>query len=125
MNIKSRIFVSACALALAALAPAAMAQTDYSSLCLAIGVEIGDRSDAAQVELDVAVDEAGDEVSDDDKALIDSLQELLDNLQTVSASMDVLYDYEATPPSDAEMEVVSEIGIEDLLDAASECIDAA
>ncbi|WP_155847457.1 hypothetical protein [Asticcacaulis sp. AC402] len=124
MIIKSLALAGAGLLVLVTAIPAS-AQTDYSGLCVAVGVEIGLRADSAQEELDSAVDVAGEDVSATEAAEIDSWQELLDNLQTISASMDVLYDAEATPPSAPEMEVVSEENIEALIDAAKECIDAA
>ncbi|EGF89556.1 hypothetical protein ABI_39730 [Asticcacaulis biprosthecium C19] len=126
MIMKTLALSGALALAICAgSATSALAQTDYSGLCVAVGVEIGLRGEAAQEALDQAVDAAGSDVSDADQAEIDALQELLDNLETISASMDVLYDAEATPPTGPEMDTVGEAGIEELLDAANECVDAA
>ena len=112
------------AFGLLAAALPAQAQDDHHGQCVAIGVELGDRSAAAQEELDKLNDLDG-ELTADQQAEVDELQELLDNLDTISASMAVLYDAEATPPSEDELETVHGAEIEDLLDAAKECIDNA
>ncbi len=115
----------AAALAFALPNAAAAQESDHHSQCVAIGVEIGTRADDAQTKLDDLQDDAGDDISADDKVQIDDLKGLLDNLHTISDSMTVLYDAEKTPPTEDEMETVNGADINDLLDAANECINNA
>lgn len=97
--------LTACGLC-AGMSTAAHAQDDdHRAQCLAIAVELDDRADTYEKNGEAA--------------------DFVDNLRTSAAAIAKLWDDGETTPSQEDMENVHDAAIDDLLDAAGECIDNA
>ena len=89
----------------AGMSTAAHAQDNHRAQCLAIAVELDDRADTYQKNGEAA--------------------DFVNNLRTAADSIAKLWDDGETTPSQEDMENVHDAAIDDLLDAADECVDNA